>query len=182
MNKIALIFLSNFALISCNYFSNGPYKNKILDNLGTRENIECPENFAIDCRVVCNQENFKLHMFYKNEIKDFVAQDFKYFEYNKTEKTDSYIDISKDFLDTYFFLTKEKLNLLFPSTDPNLSFGTKMFAKEVEIYRYETDLDRENNAYEWFHYTSDGGKYLLLKNFNNLRNIKTLKYNLQFSR
>ena len=107
MNKIALIFISNFALMSCNYFSNGPYKNKILDNLGTRENIECPENFAIDCRVVCNQENFKLHMFYKNKIKDFVAQDFKYFEYNKTEKTDSYIDISKDFLDTYFFLQKK---------------------------------------------------------------------------
>lgn len=183
MPKKILFMLVVLSLNSCNFFSNGPYKNKLLDNLGDSKNISFSHNFVYTCSATCNKEHFNLHMFYNSEINDFEAKDFTYFEYNKTENTDENISIAQTFLNKYFFLYKEKLARLFPATDPLLSFGNRILkTSEIDIYKYENNYDRENKTYELYHYSS-AGNYLCLKSFSYFKNNeKSYDYYLSFSR
>ena len=183
MPKKILFMLVVLSLNSCNFFSNGPYRNKILDNLGSCKDIGFRDNFSYSCSITCNQEYFNLEMIYNTETKDFIAKDFTYSGHEKAKDTDENISIAENFLNTYFFLTKEKLENLFPANDSNLSFGNRMLTtKEIEIYRYTTDLDRENKTYFLYHYTLVTN-YLCLKTFNYFENGEySFNYDLHFQR
>lgn len=148
--KRLIVFI--FAIIlcpSCAYSKKGPYKVEPLTRLKSENDSLYLSEYYNQCWFAFNNTNDMTSVIMKYDIenKNIVASNF---DEKKTQNYDqNEIEYVKSFLDTYFFITKEKLPIVFPVEE--VSAEVFVFPTII-IKKYNSNNDKEEKNFHRFEY------------------------------
>ena len=176
MRKIKNILLINFVLFSvfsCKSSKNDPYSVKYLNNLKSQEDALIAKDFNKSYYLYANNEYLRIYLTFDKDKKDIqVSKIAFYYEERFNEILENDVRI---FFNTYFFLTNEKFEKLFPADYVESSLKPLTYST-INIKLYE-NANAKNNNFQLFTYTYEYDGFLILKSYNGLISGET---NLKF--
>ena len=160
-NICFIIFLISCFLFSCKDKS-GPYRVGLLTQLKSSNDTFCLVDYNRHHHIGRNGHFWSFQMIYNSDQKNIIACNFIEENSNITydEKEE---EITKEFLNNYYFITAEKLSMLFPVK--SVSAFYKDFSKNsIYLVKYDSIEDKKNNTYHNFSYLFEDG-FLFLRNY-----------------
>ena len=178
MKRVAFLVLNISLLCSCDLtLQHGPYNLTILTKLKScDESVLYFDNYNKRCVLrFDNQEFWNVNLIYNSQKKNIVVN--YYYNDDSTYNPNLFEKVS-NFLNDYYFISNEKLEILFPPEN-TVAINRTVLKSYYTIKKFESKNDRiQDENYLYFEYTFDKG-YLFLKYFRALGKSNA-NYQFQF--
>ena len=152
-----ILLLSMFVFSSCRYDFTGPYKVGELTNLKSENDSLFLKNYNHYGTIYANDKSYNVQLKYDENQKNIILFNFLDQIPKDTQEKSSFI------LNSYFFITSEKLELLFPVNNVRASY-TSLVSHSITIKKFAENENEKNRNYEKFEYVFEDG-YLFLRHY-----------------
>lgn len=149
--KVVLLFLLPLFLSSCASQKKGPYKTTALTLLKSKEEIQSYRN-KVSASVTTRNVEFTIDIVPNPDIYDYVVDEIKAIP--EEQDDDKEKEAISSFLSTFYFITKEKLVLLFPVNSVSAGYVKQFYPRnQIYIKKYDSETDRKRQNYHYFVYS-----------------------------
>ena len=156
--KLSYLFAIPLVVTSCFYKKTGPYGVKFFDELKSKSESHSLHEYNEVGTIYSWGTKFSVKMTYNLDTENIEANEISP-DLNTVNNKDSE-NFAKVFLDNYYFITLEKLSVLFPPENVDASYQ-KPYKNRILIKTYNSENDKNNNNYHCYIYSFDFGFFFL---------------------